>query len=92
MSSLFTFALYVFSGRLVITLNHKKDGFVKSFSADIAQIIDIGLDKLWIPRNSTKFEVISMNGERTVKSYLYGSCKFRLGVEQHIEINEQKLI
>lgn len=79
-------------GRLVITLNHKKDGFVKSFSADIAQIIDIGLDKLWIPRNSTKFEVISMNGERTVKSYLYGSCKFRLGVEQHIEINEHKLI
>lgn len=78
------------SGRLIITLCHKKDGFLKSLSADITQILSLANEKLWIPKNAANFEVLNVNGNRLVKSSLYGKCKFRLGLEQHIEINEEK--
>ncbi len=64
---------------------------MKSFSADMSQVIGLADEKQWMPRNSTKFEVVTINNEKIVKSSLYGRCKFRLGVEQQIEINEEKL-
>ncbi len=64
---------------------------MKSFSADVAQVLSLAEEKLWMPRNSTKFELVTINNEKVVKSCLYGKCKFRLGVEQQIEINEEKL-
>ena len=76
---------------MIITLNHKKDGFVLSIHADIVQIIEMAVRKLWLPQNATKFEVVIINSERVVKSCLNGKCKFRIGLEQHIEISEEKL-
>ena len=46
---------------------------------------------MWLPRNSSNFEIITLNnGDKMVKSNLRGKCKFNLGIQQHIEINEEK--
>lgn len=87
----FTMTTYI-KGRLIATLNHKKEGFVKSISGEIAQILKLANEKLWLPPNSSKFEVVMINGEKVVKSSMNGKCNFRLGVQQHIEINEEIIL
>ena len=83
--------LFQSKGRLHITISHKKDGFVKSLSAEIVQIIRLANEKYWLPSNSSKFEIIQINGIDLVRSKLQGKCKFRLGVEQHITLREENI-
>ena len=53
-------------------------------------MINLANEKLWIPKNSANFEIMNVNGNRLVRSSLHGKCKFRIGLEQHIEINEER--
>ncbi len=80
-------------GRLFVTLNNRRDNnaFVKNFTADITEIISLAIDKLWLPPNSCRFEIIDNGGNKYVKSEMKGKCKFRLGVEQNVTVDEEKL-
>ena len=73
-------------------MNHKKSGFFLSLHASIDQLIDMVIRNGWISRDATQqFEIIKQNGEKVVKSSLFGKCKFRLGVSQRIEIQETNI-
>lgn len=74
-------------------MNNKKENnqFVKSFSGDIVEIIGKALEKYWLPGSSNLFEIVDINGQRYARSVLKGKCKFRLGVEQFVELNEEDL-
>jgi hypothetical protein len=81
-------------GRLLVTLLHRKENnaFVKSFSGDIVEIISKALEKFWLPVNHSSgnvFEIVEINGHKYAKSTIRGKCKFRLGIEQHVTLDEQ---
>lgn len=79
-------------GRLSVTLNNRKDNqFVKLFSYDIVEIIRQAMEKYWLPPNSSIFEIVEINGTKYARTNLKGICKFRLGVEQCVELNEENL-
>ncbi len=78
-------------GRVLINLTHKKDGFVKCFSAEITQIIKLAIERNWLPSSRSSLEVKLIDGCEIVKSKLEGKCQFRLGVEQHVIIEENKI-
>jgi len=80
-----------FKGRLHISISDKKDGLLKTLISDIDRIIFMAETMMWIPRRSSNFEIIKLNnGDKMVKTKLRGKCKFNLGIQQHIEINEEK--
>jgi len=73
----------------VIKLSHQKSGFFFSLHSGIDQLFDMVIKNGWISREATQqFEIIKLNGEKIVKTTLFGKCKFRLGISQKIEINE----
>ncbi|CAF0776703.1 unnamed protein product [Brachionus calyciflorus] len=80
-------------GRLLVTLNNKKENnqFVKSFSGDIVEIIRLATEKYWLPANSSIFEIVDINGTKYARTSLKGNCKFRMGVEQFVELTEESL-
>lgn len=51
----------------------------------------LAIERKWFPPKSCKFEIIEVNGVKTVKAGLKGKCRFRLGVEQHVTLDEEKL-
>ena len=74
-----------------MTLNYKRDNsFVKAMSGDIVDIIELATDKYWISQKSCSFEIVNFYGVKYVKASFRGKCKFRLGVEQHVTLNEEK--
>ena len=74
-----------------MVLNSKKDHFfVKSFVGDIVQIIGLAKDKCWIPESS-KVQIINIRNTEIVKIDFSGVCTFRLGIEQHINLNEEEI-
>jgi hypothetical protein len=77
-------------------LNNKKENnaFVKSFSGDLVEIFRLAMDKAWLPKGSTDIFDIQVDsfGAKYVRSRLYGDCKFRMGIEQHVTINEEPLL
>jgi hypothetical protein len=82
------------SGRIIVILNNKREAnaFVKSFSGNIVEIVRFAIEKAWLPpNNSNIFEIIDVNGVKMVKSTVRGKCKFRLGVEQHVTLHEEKI-
>lgn len=78
-------------GRLTVVLTTKKDEtFVKSFSGDITQILHMANDKLWMPMDSSSsVKFMKINGMETAVMEFSGKCQFRLGVEQHVNLNEE---
>lgn len=89
-----TFSILCYlKGRINVTLNNRRENntFVKSFTADIAEVLGMSLERQWLPPNSCRFEIIDANGAKLVKIEMKGKCKFRLGVEQHVTVNEEKL-
>jgi len=82
------------SGRLVVIINSKKDkSFIKSFSGDITQILRMAQDKHWMPpsdgSNRIRFEKV--NGVEKVTIDFSGRVKFKLGVEQQVNLKEDTL-
>ncbi len=79
----------------MVTLNSRAETnqFVKSFSGDIVEIISKAINSAWLPANASLFEIVeSANaGGKHVRSILKGKCKFRLGVEQHVTLDEEKI-
>lgn len=75
------------------TIINKRDGnaIVKTFSAEVTEIIQLALDRSWIPSAACKFELIEVNNNKLVKIVHKGKCKFRLGVEQHVTLDERPL-
>lgn len=81
-------------GRIVVTVNHRKENnaFVKTFSGDIVEIIRKAQEKNWLPPSSLSlFEIIDINGVRMARSSFKGKCRFKLGVEQNVTLEEEKL-
>ncbi len=79
----------ILKGRLVAHLHNKKDkGFVKAFSGDIIQILKTAVEKHWLPSDSTSR--IHFDQKKATIEF-HGKCKFRLGVEQHVNIHEEEL-
>lgn len=80
-------------GRLMVTLNSRVDSnqFVKSFSGDIVEIINKSMSSGWLPANSNLFEIVDGRNGRFARTILKGTCKFRLGVEQHVSIDEETI-
>ena len=75
-----------------MTLRLRKDNsFVKTFNADIEDIIGLAAEKYWLSQKSCSFEIVNVHGVKYVKASLKGKCKFRLGVEQHVTLKEEKL-
>ena len=77
-------------------LNSKKDNnaFVKSFTGDIAQILAIAVEKHWIPGNNSntnRIQFLTVNGADVAKMEYSGRCKVKLGVEQHINLKDERL-
>ena len=85
------FIFYLKKGRLLVVLNSKRDhSFVKSFVADIVQIIALAQEKNWIP-NKTRVQIMRVEDSEAVKIEFSGSCDFRLGIEQNINLKEEKI-
>jgi hypothetical protein len=82
-----------FKGRLSVCLNLKKDNtFVKSLAGDIVQILAMAADKHWINMETNRVQFIRLNGGTEVaKMESSGKCNIRLGVEQHINLKDEKL-
>jgi len=82
-----------FKGRLSVCLNLKKDNtFVKSLAGDIVQILAMAADKHWIIMETNRVQFIRLNGGTEVaKMESSGKCNIRLGVEQHINLKDEKL-
>jgi hypothetical protein len=81
-------------GRLTVTLNNRRENnaFFKSFSGDIVEIIGKAVENYWVPANASVFEIVQgTDGQKYAKSVVKGSCKFRLGVEQHVTLNEEPI-
>ena len=80
-------------GRLVVSLTSKKDStFFKSLSGDIVEIVSSALDKHWLPAGAGIFEIAEgEHGERYARALIKGVCKFRLGVEQHVTLDEESI-
>jgi len=82
-------------GRLTVQLSSRngQNEFIKSFSGDIVEIITRSIEKLWLPPNASVFEIVDdgPGKPRYVRTILKGKCKFRLGVEQHVQLNEEKI-
>ncbi len=76
-------------------LNSKRDSnaFVKSFTGDIAQILAIGVEKHWIPGSGdlNRIQFLKVNGADVAKMECSGKCKVKLGVEQHINLRDERL-
>lgn len=80
-------------GRLLVTLNSRTDTnqFVKSFSGDIVEIIRVAIEKHWMPANASIFEIVDSNSGKYARTLLKGKCNFRLGVEQHVTLDEENV-
>lgn len=80
-------------GRLIVSLNNRKEHnqFVKSFSGDIVEIINKAMEKYWLPSGSCIFEIININDTKYARTTVKGKCDFRLGVEQHVTLNEENI-
>ena len=81
-------------GRLVVVLNNRCEGnqFFKSFSGDIVEIISKAVESYWLPANSSVFEILQGDdGQKYARTVVKGKVKFRLGVEQHVTLNEEPL-
>lgn len=79
------------SGRLVVIITSKKDNtFIKSFSGDISQILRLAQDKHWMPPadGSSRIRFEKVNGVEKVTIDFSGRVKFKLGVEQHVNLKE----
>lgn len=79
------------SGRLIVIITSKKDNsFIKSFSADISQILRLAQDKHWLPslEGSNRIRFEKVNGIEKVIIDFSGRVKFKLGVEQHVNLKE----
>lgn len=74
-------------------LNNRRENnqFVKSFSGDIVEIIAKASEKLWLSSGSSIFETIEINGNKYARTVLKGKCKFRLGVEQYVTLDEEEI-
>lgn len=83
----------ILSGRLSAILNTKRDqSFVKAFSADITQILHMAIDRHWLPKDSgDRIQFTRTQGTEKALVEFNGRCKFRVGVEQHVNLNESKL-
>jgi hypothetical protein len=82
------------NGRLTVNLNSKRENnlFVKSFSGDIVDIISRALERHWLPANASIFDIVDTNNaQKYARTIVRGRCKFRLGVEQHVTLNEQEI-
>ena len=81
-----------FLGRLVVHLKHKKYGFIKSMSGNIHEIFRLAIENNWISQRTERegiFELIkARNG---VRCYFSGVCKFRLGFNQMVDVEEEDL-
>ena len=77
----------------MVTLNTRDSNqFVHFFSGDIVQIIEQAIRSCWLPANASLFEIVeSGHANKHVRSILKGKCKFRLGVEQHVTLDEEKI-
>lgn len=80
-------------GRLTVKLFNRYDNkFVKSMSADIVEIIKQASEKYWIPASSRVFDIEKgSDGQDYAVSVIKGSVKFKLSVEQHVTLDEQKI-
>lgn len=80
-------------GRLSVLLYSKKDSaFIKSMSGDISQILHLAIDKFWMPADTSKcIKFAAAPGGEMVYFEFSGKCKFRLGVEQHVQLSEEDL-
>jgi hypothetical protein len=84
--------LLFFKGHLVIKLSDERSGFFFSIHTRIDQLIDMVKRNNWLTNEAAQyFEIIQLNGEKVVKSTILGKCKFRLGISQKIEIEEQSI-
>lgn len=76
-------------GRLLVMLSSKRDqAFVKSFSGDIVQILQMAVEKHWMPSDVTTR--IHFAKQRAMIEFS-GKCQFRLGVEQHVNLKEENI-
>ena len=75
---------------MLATIVNKRDSnaILKTFSAEITEIVKLALERNWIPKDACKFEVLELNYSKLVKITLNGKCKFRIGIEQHINLDE----
>ena len=71
--------------------NEGNKQFLKSFSGEIVEIINKSISNLWLPPNSSIFEIVDAPSGKYVRTVLKGKCKFRLGVEQHVTIDEENI-
>jgi hypothetical protein len=81
-------------GRIVVTLNNRRENnaFFKSFSGDIVEIISKALENYWVPASAAIFDVtVAADGQKYARTVVKGCCKFRLGVEQHVTLNEEPI-
>jgi hypothetical protein len=69
----------------------ENNAFVKKFRADIVEIFSTAIDKNWIPKLSTMFEVSEKKSNQYVKTTIKGSCKFRFGVSQNVTLQQTNL-
>ena len=81
-------------GRLFVTLSSKKHNneFIKSFSGEIVQILHMAIEKYWIHSDeANRIQFMKIQGKEAARIECVGKCKFRLGVEQHVNIQEEDL-
>ena len=81
-----------FLGRVVVILNHEKFGFIESHSGSIYQIFKMAIEKNWIPvRKRSNFKLTKINEREGVRASFSGVCKFRLGFNQVVVLEEEEL-
>jgi hypothetical protein len=54
------------------------------------EVIRLAMEKLWLPPNSVIFDFIHLNGLKYARTIVKGKCRFRLGVEQRVTLDEEK--
>ena len=89
----YAFVLLLNKGRLNVVLNSKRDNnaFVKSFAGDIATILAMAVEKHWIQGETNRVQFLTVNGAEIAKMECSGKCKVKLGVEQHINLKEERI-
>lgn len=81
-----------FSGRIsaMITTRNHSAGYYKYMEGDLATIFTEALRTGCSGLTSSQFEVHEQT--QTVRTLMFGKCAFRFGIEQHVNVEQQKLV
>ena len=65
---------------------------MKFFLTYIAEIFELGMKEKWIDETGLVFKVLDSQNGKYVSGVLKGSYKFKIGVKQIIDLDEEDII